>query len=81
MAYQSNSVPFMSVHVYPGGQQINVPALPANTVYKWIDAVGGQHMTQPARMGDIRPDGKKGHGGVATRCNGICTVEYHGHRS
>lgn len=71
--------PNMPVFSYPGGNLVNVNSLPQNTVYKWIDAVGGQYMSSAAKMGDYRPDGKKGHGGVMTySSNGTPIVEYHG---
>lgn len=36
------------------------------------------HNTVSAIMGEMRPDGKLGHGGVATYSDGFYTVEYYG---
>ena len=72
------SAPYMPIFVYPNGNQMSQSNFPTNTVYKWIEPLGGQTLSGPARMGDLRPDGKKGHGGVATCNNNIWTVEYHG---
>lgn len=71
---------YMPIYIYPSGNQISVSELPNNTVYKWIDPLGGGQMRGPAHFGDIRPDGDRGHGGMATCVNGVCTVEYHGGR-
>jgi hypothetical protein len=75
----NNQTPNMPVFIYPSGNYVNVNTLPQNTVYKWIDSLGGQQMTAPAKMGDKRPDGKRGHGGVYTNVDDTPTVEYHGY--
>ncbi len=79
--YQSVSpAPHMPVFSYPGGTRVDVSDIPSNTTFKWIDSIGGQAMIGPAHMGDVRPDGKIGHGGVMTydASGGNYVVEYHG---
>jgi len=76
-----NPKPYMPIYVYPDGNPIPVQYLPQDTYYKWVERYGGggQQLDGPARMGDMRPDGKPGHGGVATiDQNGRYIVEYHG---
>lgn len=70
---------YMPVFTYPGGNMIPVSDIPNNAQYRWIDSVGGNSLSGPARMGDLRPDGQVGHGGVMTTdTDGNCVVEYHG---
>lgn len=76
---QGSDKSYMPVYAYPGGIQVDVKTLPSDTQYKWIDSIGGQPLNGPAFYGDVRPDGKKGHGGVLTvDKNNIHCVEYHG---
>lgn len=74
----SNLIP---VFKYPSGNRISVP-IGDNVIYKWIDSLGGEILSEPITYGTIRPDGRFAHGGVATiDSNNIITVEYHNHRS
>ncbi|ARF12315.1 hypothetical protein Klosneuvirus_4_130 [Klosneuvirus KNV1] len=63
--------------MYPGGTPQLVNQLPSNTVYKWIDPIGGGTLPGPITWGTLRPDDKPAHGGVLTYVNNVPTVEYH----
>jgi hypothetical protein len=76
--FTPNGTQLAPVFSYPGGCQVNVQTLPSNTIYKWIDPLGGQHLTGPARFHEMRPDGKPGHGGIYSVSNGQAFVDYHG---
>jgi hypothetical protein len=77
----SNQPPYIPVFSYPGGNKIDISTLPTDTNYKWIESLGGQTITGGApRIGDLRPDGKPAHGGVATQSpTGEWTIEFHNH--
>ena len=74
----SNLIP---VFKYPSGNRISVP-IGDNVIYKWIDSLGGERLSEPITYGTIRPDGRLAHGGVVTtNSNNIIVVDYHYQRS
>ncbi len=64
--YKMTSKNYIPIRVYPGGNTISVNDLPSNTVFKWIDPLGGNKLPGPITWDTIRPDGKRAHNSIMT---------------